>query len=40
MDARHQDKEAFGEDLRGELRKAEKARMRQMRSVGWGDDGW
>ena len=33
MDARHQDKEAFGEDLRRESRKAEKARMRQMRST-------
>ena len=33
MDTRHQDKEAFGEDLRQESRKAEKARTRQMRSV-------
>ena len=32
MDARHQDKEAFGEDLRRESGKAEKARTRQMRS--------
>jgi hypothetical protein len=31
MDARHQDKEAFEEDLRQELHKAEKARTRQMR---------
>ena len=40
MDARHQDKEAFGEDLRQESHKVEKARTRQMRSVGWDDDGW
>ena len=40
MDARHQDEEAFGEDLRREFRKAEKARTRQMRSTGWDDDGW
>ncbi len=40
MDVRHQDEEAFGEDLRRESRKAEKARMRQMRSAGWDDDGW
>jgi hypothetical protein len=40
MDARHQDEEAFGEDLRREFRKAEKARTRQMRSAGWDDDGW
>jgi hypothetical protein len=32
-DSRHQDKEAFGEDLRQESRKAEKARTRQMRSA-------
>jgi hypothetical protein len=40
MDARHQDEEAFGEDLRREFRKAEKARTRRMRSAGWDDDGW
>ena len=40
MDVRHQDEEAFGEDLRRESRKAETARMRQMRSAGWDDDGW
>ena len=39
-DARHQDEEAFGEDLRREFCKAEKARTRQMRSAGWDDDGW
>ena len=33
MDARHQDKEAFGEDLRRESRKAERAKTRQMRSA-------
>ena len=33
MDARHQDEESFGEDLRRESHKAEKAMMRQMRSV-------
>ena len=33
MDAQHQDKEEFGEDLRQESRKAEKAMTRQMRSA-------
>ena len=33
MDARHQEEEAFGEDLRQESCKAEKARTRQMRSA-------
>ena len=33
MDAQHQDQEAFGEDLRQESRKAEKAIKRQMRSA-------
>ena len=33
MDALHQDKEAFREDLRRESRKVEKARTRQMRSA-------
>jgi len=40
LDARHQDEEAFGEDLKREARKAEKAKTRQMRSTGWDDDGW
>ena len=39
MDARYQDEETFGEDLRQESRKAEKVRTRQMRSAGWDDDG-
>ena len=33
MDAQHQDEEAFGEDLRQESGKAEKAMTRQMRSA-------
>ena len=40
LDARHQDEEAFGEDLKREARKAEKAKTRQMRSTGWDDDDW
>ena len=40
MDTRHQDKEAFGENLRQESCKAEKARTRQMRSAGWDNDVW
>jgi hypothetical protein len=40
LDARHQDEEAFGEDLKREARKVEKAKTRQMRSTGWDDDNW
>ena len=40
LEARHQDEEAFGEDLKREERKLEKAKMRQMRSNGWDDDRW
>ncbi|KAL3808397.1 hypothetical protein ACHAXA_009838 [Cyclostephanos tholiformis] len=40
LDARHQDEEAFGEDLKRDARKAAKAKTRQMRSSGWDDDGW
>jgi hypothetical protein len=40
MDSRHQDEEAFGEDLKREARKLEKAKMRQMRSNGWDEDRW
>ena len=39
MDARYQDEETFGEDLRQESHNAEKVRTRQMRSAGWDDDG-
>jgi len=41
VEARHQDEEAFGEDLKRETRKAEKAKRRQMESPGgWDDHGW
>ena len=40
LEARHQDEEAFGVDLKREERKLEKAKMRQMRSNGWDDDRW
>jgi hypothetical protein len=35
LDARHLDEEVFGEDLKQEARKLEKAKKRQMRSTGW-----
>ncbi|KAL7542440.1 hypothetical protein ACHAXR_011782 [Thalassiosira sp. AJA248-18] len=42
VEARHQDEEAFGEDLKREAFKAEKARRRQQRmdESGWGDGAW
>ena len=36
VDARHRDEEAFGEDLKREVRAAEKAKRRQE----WEDDHW
>jgi hypothetical protein len=36
VDARHKDEEAFGEDLKREVRAAEKAKRRQE----WEDDHW
>ncbi|KAL9185429.1 hypothetical protein ACHAXT_003206 [Thalassiosira profunda] len=42
VEARHQDEEAFGEDLKREFRRAEKAKRRQEREdeLGWDNGSW